>query len=59
MRAFGLSPSAWDNIAEDERVIMMAYEQHRFETLADQLERMVAKEVNTPEAVATLFTEMV
>jgi hypothetical protein len=59
MRAFGIMPNQWDNLDEHERVTLMAYEQHRFETLANQLDRMTDKEANTPEVVATIVVEMI
>ena len=59
MRAFVIMPNQWDNLDEHEQLILLAYEQHRFETLANQLDRMIQQEANTPEAVATIIVEMI
>lgn len=59
MRAWSIPPSAWDDLPSEDQIIMTAYEQWRFDTLNNQLEKMREHEANTPEAVATLLGEMI
>jgi len=59
MRSWKITPSAWDQMSESDQTIMMAYEQWRYDALHDQLKRFEKQDANTPDAVATLVSEMI
>lgn len=59
MRSWHIPPSGWDGLSSTDQVIMMAYEQWRYDALHEQLKRFEKQDANTPDAVATLISEMI
>lgn len=59
MRSWHIPPSKWDGLSSVDQVIMMAYEQWRYDALHEQLKRFEKQDANTPDAVATLISEMI
>lgn len=59
MRSWHIPPSRWDGLSSADQVIMMAYEQWRYDALHEQLKRFEKQDANTPDAVATLISEMI